>query len=368
MFRQGFDAINKINYNKVMNITVVSMNYTNTPIEILEKCSCSKDDLTYYLSATMGTLFFDEMVILSTCNRTEWVFISADSKKSVDLLLTKIKEKTNISNKIILKRHATVLHGFDAIMHLFQVVCGLKSMVLGENEILTQVKDNYAMCMEFGATSAYLNKLFQLLIATGKEARTVTNISKGAHSISSIAIEAIKDIQDDFLHRPILLIGAGVMIQRALVKLAAMGHQNLCIANRTMSKAENLAELYPNTRVIPFASIKRELMNVDIIYAGIYSSSFIINANDLMHLTDPKIVVDVSLPRSVDPTINQLDHVQFISVDKLEAVANQTIERREAVIPHVESIIRVALSDFNDWLTYRNESIDWVNKRFSEVI
>ena len=104
-------------------------------------------------------------------------------------------------------------------------------------------------------------------------------------------------------------------------------------------------------------------MNVDIIYAGIYSSSFIINANDLMHLTDPKIVVDVSLPRSIDPTINQLDHVQFVSVDKLEAVANQTIERREAVIPHVESIIRVALSDFNDWLNYRDESIDWVNSR-----
>tara|TARA_Y100001935_G_C17310388_1_gene515547 strand:+ start:599 stop:1639 length:1041 start_codon:yes stop_codon:yes gene_type:complete len=338
------------------------MNYTNAPIEILEKCSCNKDDLTYYLSATMGTIFFDEMVIVSTCNRTEWVFISADSTKSVDLLLTKIKEKTLVS-KTILERHATVLHGFDAMAHLFQVVCGLKSMVLGENEILTQVKDNYAMCMEFGATSAYLNKLFQLLIATAKEVRTVTNISKGAHSISSIAIEAIKDIQDDFLYRPILLIGAGVMIQRALVKLAAMGHQNLCIANRTMSKAEKLGEIYPNTRVIPFAAIKRELMNVDIIYAGIYSSSFIINANDLMHLTDPKIVVDVSLPRSIDPTINQLDHVQFVSVDKLEAVANQTIERREAVIPHVESIIRVALSDFNDWLNYRDESIDWVNSR-----
>lgn len=350
-----------------MNITVVSMNYTNAPIEILEKCSCNKDDLTYYLSATMGTIFFDEMVIVSTCNRTEWVFISADSTKSVDLLLTKIKEKTHVS-KTILERHATVLHGFDAMAHLFQVVCGLKSMVLGENEILTQVKDNYAMCMEFGATSAYLNKLFQLLIATGKEVRTVTNISKGAHSISSIAIEAIKDIQDDFLHRPILLIGAGVMIQRALVKLATMGHQDLCIANRTMSKAEKLAELYPNISVIPFASIRKELFRYDIVYAGIHSSSFVLSLDDFKHLNGHKIVVDVSLPRSIDSQIERLDNTTFISVDKLEAVANQTIERREAVIPHVQAIIRVALSDFNDWLTYRDESIDWVNERFPMVI
>lgn len=350
-----------------MNLTVVSMNYTIAPIEILEKCACNKDGITYYLSATMGTIFFDEMVIVSTCNRTEWVFISPDSKKSLDFLFEKIKEKSYVSRSI-LEQHTEVLHGVDAMVHLFQVVCGLKSMVVGEHEILAQIKDHYAACMEFGATSAYLNKLFQLLIATGKDVRTVTNISKGAHSISSIAIEAIKDIQNNFLNRPILLIGAGVMIQRALVKLVAMGHQQLCLANRTMSKAERLAALYPNTRVIPFASIKRELMNVDIIYAGIYSSSYVITANDVKHLTDQKIVVDVSLPRSVDPAIDQFENIQFISVDKLEAVANQTIEQREAVIPHVASIIRVALSDFNDWLTYRDESIDWVNARLPLVI
>jgi glutamyl-tRNA reductase len=343
------------------------MNYTNAPIDILEQCACNKDDVTSYLSETIGSMFFDEMVIVSTCNRTEWVFISSAPQKSVDLLLTKIKDQTHVS-KTILERHTTVLHGFDALAHLFQVVCGLKSMVLGENEILTQIKDHYATCMEFGATSAYLNKLFQLLIATGKDVRTATNISKGAHSISSIAIEAIKATDPDFLNRPMLLIGAGVMIQRALAKLAAMGHQDLCIANRTMSKAETLTALYPNTRVIPFASIKRELYRFDIVYAGVYSSSFILTVNDFKHMSDQKIVVDVSLPRSIDPNIGSLETATFISVDSLEAVANQTIQNRQRVIPHVESMIRVALSDFNDWLTYRNESIDWVNERFPMVI
>ena len=346
-----------------MNLTTVSLNYTTAPIEILEKCSCNKDDITAYLSETIGSIFFDEMFIVSTCNRTEWVFVSTDPEKSVDVLFSKIKDRTNISRSI-LERHAVVMHHMDALSHLFQVVCGLKSMVLGENEILTQIKDNYAMCMEFGATSAYLNKLFQLLIATGKEVRTVTQISKGAHSISSIAIEAIKEIDDGFLNKPLLLIGAGIMIQRALVKLAAMGHQNICIANRTMSKAEKLAGLYPNVNVIPFASIKKELFQYDIVYTGIYSASFVLNKNDFCNFKKNKIVVDVSLPRSVDPSIESLDNITFISVDKLEAVAKHTIQKREAVIPHVESIIRVALSEFNDWLSYRDESIDWVNARF----
>ena len=345
-----------------MKLTVVSINYNNAPIEILEACSCNKDDITAYLSATIGTIFFDEMVIVSTCNRTEWAFISPDPSKALDVLFKKIKDNSKVAESIIIEQ-SEVYHDYDALNHLFQVVCGLKSMVLGENEILTQVKDSYSTCMEFGATSAYLNKLFQLLIATGKEVRTVTQISKGAHSISSIAIEAIKDANSDFINQPMLLIGAGVMIQRALAKLAAMGHDQLWIANRTMSKAESLSDVYPNLNVIPYASIKRELDRFSTIYVGIHTNQHLFNKHDFEHLSGNRTIVDVSLPRCVDPVCESLPHITFISVDKLEAVANQTIQNRESVIPHVHACIRVAISELNDWLSYRDESFEWVNKR-----
>ena len=142
-----------------MDITVISFNYTNTPIDLLEKCAANKDDVTYYLSNTIGTIFFKEFVLVSTCNRTEFVFISPDREKPLIICLVLIKEKTNVSASILYKQ-ATVYKNLDAIWHLFQVVSGLKSMVLGENEILTQIKQHYAMCMEFGATGAYLNKFF----------------------------------------------------------------------------------------------------------------------------------------------------------------------------------------------------------------
>ncbi len=347
-----------------MRLTVVSINFSKTPIEILEKCSCNQDDITTYLSSTVNTLFFEEMVIISTCNRTEWAFISPDPNKAIDMLFKRIKEKTNIS-PTILKKHATIYQNTAAITHLFELSCGLKSMVLGENEILSQLKENYRMCMEFGATNAYLNKLFQLLIATGKEVRSVTNISKGAHSISSIAIEAIKTIDTNFLSKPMLLIGAGVMIHRALAKLAAMGHENLWISNRTMSKAENLATIYPNLTVIPYASITKRLQEFKTIYVGIHSSEYILSKQHFQHL-DKKTIVDVSVPRCVDPECESLNNIKFISVDKLETIANETIKNRKLVVPHVHACIRVALSELNVWLSYRDESLEWVNNRFNQ--
>ncbi|MEK9726793.1 MAG: glutamyl-tRNA reductase [Candidatus Margulisiibacteriota bacterium] len=346
-----------------MRLAVISLNYTNTPIDLLERCSCNIDQVTSYLSDTIGTLFFNEMVIISTCNRTEWVFTAPDIDKAIDVLFEKVKEKALISTSI-LKKHADVYKGVNAISHLFQVVCGLKSMVLGENEILTQVKESYAISMEFGATAAHLNKFFQLLIATGKEARSVTKISSGAHSISSIAIEALKEQYPDFIHKPLLLIGAGVMIQRAIAKLTSMGHNQLWIANRTMSKAEAIANIHSNISVIPFASIKQKLAEFSSVYIGIHSKNYIFTNNDFQYLHGNRIIVDVSLPRCVDPRCEELPNIDVISVNKLEAIANQTIQTRESVIPHVHSVIRVAMSEFNDWLSYRDESYEWVNERF----
>ncbi len=345
-----------------MKLSAISINYTNAPIEILEKCACNKDTITSYLSELISTIFFDEMVIISTCNRTEWVFVAPDPEKAMNMLFNQIKKTTHISESI-LRKHAEIYHDLDAMSHLFQVVSGLKSMVLGENEILSQVKESYAVCMEFGATAAYLNKFFQLLIATGKEVRTVTNISKGAHSISSIAIEALKDVSPNFMDSPMLLVGAGVMIQRALAKLASIGHQQLWITNRTMSKAESLAELYPNLSVIPYASMKRELDRFNTIYLGVHSTQYILTENDCKHLSKNKVIVDVSLPRCVDPKCESLGIGRCITVDKLESVANETIKTRETVIPHVQACIRVAISELNDWLKYREESFEWVNKR-----
>ena len=187
--------------------------------------------------------FFTEMVIISTCNRVEWVFLSPEPTKALSVLMDCIKTKTNISRSII-QNVGTVYNDDEALAHLFELTAGLKSMVLGENEILAQIKESHSFCLEFGTTGPKLNKIFQSMIATGKQVRATTNISKGAHSISSIAIEAIKHSHQNFLNEPILLIGAGVMVKRAIAKLTSLGHKNISISNRTMSRVEHLSEVF----------------------------------------------------------------------------------------------------------------------------
>ena len=184
----------------------------------------------------------------------------------------------------------------------------------------------------------------------------MTQISAGAHSISSIAIEALKE-QDPSFKKPLLLIGAGVMIQRAIVKLIAMGHTQLWIANRTMSKAESLANIHADLSVIPFASIKQSIARFSTVYIGVHSTNYVLTKDDIKYFKDHKTIVDVSLPRSVDPKCQELSNINFISVDKLEAVANQTIQTRKSVVPHVHAMIRVAISEFNDWLIVTNHLI-----------
>ena len=153
------------------------------------------------------------------------------------------------------------------------------------------------------------------------------------------------------------------MIQRALAKLSSMGHDQLWITNRTMSKAESLASVYSNLTVIPYASMKRDLDQFSTIYIGIHSTNHLFTVNDLKYLKTKKVIADVSLPRCIEPACELLPNIESVSVDKLESVAKQTIKNREAVIPHVQACIRVAISELNDWLSYRDESFEWVNKR-----
>jgi glutamyl-tRNA reductase len=345
-----------------MNLTVFSISYESASIDCLEKVSANKDEVTHYLNTLMGGVFFNELVVISTCNRTEWVFISVDSKKATSVLIDCIKLKTNISTSILNKISVTY-EDDAALIHLFELAAGLKSMVLGESEILSQIKMSHSFCMEFGSTSALLNKLFQMVVALGKEVRTKTKISAGAHSISSIAIEAVKE-DPDFLNSPILLIGAGVMIHRAIAKLTAMGHKSMAVTNRTMSRAEQLTDSFGQIEVIPYASIRKQLHRFSLIYVAISSKNYVIRTDDLRHLKGKKTVIDLGIPRNIEPSCSDLSHVKLISIAELESVSKRTMSQRLAEIPVVKQMIQVDMDEFRRWEAYRNQSVDqWIRTR-----
>ena len=347
-----------------MQVSILSVDFKTAPIELLEQLACNKDDMTHYLSALIPTMFIDEMVIISTCNRTEWVFRSPEPKKAMDVLITSIKDKTGIATSII-KKIATIYNDQSAKQHLFELACGLKSMVIGENEILTQVKKGHAFCMEFGATGSALNKLFQSVVAMGKDVRTHTKISSGAHSISSIAIEAIKKKQPEFISSPILLVGAGVMIQRALVKLTAMGHTQISISNRTMSKVEELANVYDQVTVVPFANIRKKLHLFKTIYVAISTKQYLIQASDLAGLDQETVIVDLGIPRNIDPDCQHHPLTQVIGVTQLESISSATIQTRTNDIDKVMLMIQSGIQDLNRWESYRSQARPWPEQQYA---
>ena len=255
------------------------------------------------LCAQKQDLGIQEIVILSTCNRSEIYYISDDLDQT----------KTNIINWVADKKG---LQAFDleplyvfrkedeAVKHLFSVASGIESMVLGENEILTQVKDGYAAYQEAGHTGPYFNKVFQMATAVGKRVRTETDISRGAYSVSSIAIEAIREIMLDYFGRKILVVGLGVMGRRALKKLMALGHPSLTIINRTDSKAETFAK---EERIfsLPYSKLAESAHEYDIILTAVSSREHLLNPDHFSSdNSKTELVIDLGLPRNANPAIN----------------------------------------------------------------
>lgn len=337
-----------------MNVAVLSIDYKSAPMSLLGQLTANKDDITHYVSAMVGTVFFEEVVVISTCNRIEWVFTSSDYRASLQVLFSLIHNKTGV-DEVSLRRASNIYAYRHAVRHLFDVVCGLKSMVIGESEILTQVKQAMLFCQECGATKSTLNKLFQTVIATGKEVRASTKISSGPQSVSSIAIESIRCHNPDFLTQPMLLIGAGVMVRRAVAKLSSMGHQSLFITNRTMGRLQAITDMVESISVVPFATIRQTLHRFRTLYVAVSTKDTLIKASDVACLTSPQTMVDLGVPQTIDPACHDLDHIHLIGMADLELVSNQTIQIRKNDIDLVEQFIDLATLELNRWQSYRSQ-------------
>ncbi|MGE4170268.1 MAG: glutamyl-tRNA reductase [Candidatus Margulisiibacteriota bacterium] len=299
------------------------------------------------LSQTFG---LSELVMLTTCNRVELYFIAQDTNVAAAGLYQTLSELHGLP----LTRVQDLLR-FDAgqpvLQHLCEVVAGAQSMVFGENEILGQVKTAYAQAQENGLTQAVLNKVFQTAIAIGKRIRKETSISRGSYSISSIAVEAIRDVFPDYLEHPILIIGVGTMGLRAVKKLVALGHQNIFITNRTEEKLGRICEKH-GIKPFPFSFIKSDLAEFDVVVAATGTSTYLINAAQFSTHA-PKLFIDLGLPRNINPDVQTLANTVVLTLDGLEAVVQKTMQNRRNESEHIQSIITDELNQLRSWQTHR---------------
>lgn len=335
-----------------MNIKLLGTSYLFTHIKEFESVYIDKHSVSEFLNSTQW-VYVQEIVILSTCNRFECYIVSNDLDKAENELCTAI----SVFNSIPLETVISLMSSFnsvDPVEHLYKVASGIESMVFGENEILTQVKDAQQTAYKLSYSGSILNKVFQSAVATGKKVRSETDISKGAYSVSSIAIEAIRERLYDYFDCRILIIGMGTMGIRSLKKLYALGHPNITVTNRSPEKLVQLTSEYDISSV-SYADALASLSDFDIVITATASKVPIITAATFGAGASPKLIVDLGVPRNVD--LDREDTF-VVTVRGLKDIADKNISKRKTSLVQVNQIIDDELLKLKQWYDYKLTCLD----------
>ncbi len=338
-----------------MKIGYLGTDYQRSPLPILEKLYFSPQAIDALKARVTTQSPLQEWVILSTCNRVELYFTALDLEKGAQWLLSQWAEISKVSTQD-LESALRYLTNQAAIEHLCRVVAGIESMVFGENEILAQVKDAHARAQKLGLTGPVLNKVFQIAITSGKRVRKETAIGRGAYSISSIAVDCMRQHYPDFNAAKILIIGAGTMSLRAIKKLHALKHPQLAITNRTETQLDRLCEKY-QMRHIPFTEWSKELLYFDIILVATSSQAYVVDTYHFVARknTKPMLMIDLSVPRNINPDLSNFPGVQVVSLEGLKQVADGNLDKRKQELAKIEAILEEELGQLTKWITYRKK-------------
>ncbi|RKP45766.1 glutamyl-tRNA reductase [Pararobbsia silviterrae] len=297
-----------------------------------------------------------EAAILSTCNRTE-LYCATDDRGAREHAIQWLSQFHNISVDE-LAPHVYALPQSEAVRHAFRVASGLDSMVLGETQILGQLKDAVRTATEAGALGTYLNQLFQRTFAVAKEVRGQTEI--GAHSVSmaAAAVRLAQRIFDNVSKQRVLFIGAGEMIELCATHFAAQNPRELVVANRTAERGTRLAERF-NGRAIPLADLPSRLHEFDIVVSCTASTLPIIGLGAVERAIKarrhrPMFMVDLAVPRDIEPEVSDLEDVFLYTVDDLGAIVREGNAMRQAAVAQAEAIIETRVSNFMQWLDARS--------------
>lgn len=355
-----------------MSLVLVGLNHKTAPVEIREKFYFSDAALENILKEIVDGTIIEEGAILSTCNRTEIYAWGPRNLEIVEELKNFLACFGNVPLSS-LKKFFYDCCGDSAARHLFEVASGLDSMILGEGQILGQVKKSFSIAQDSGQTGPVLNKFFNTAVKAGKRARAETDICKGASSISYAAVELAKRIFGDLVNCKILLVGAGEMSELAVKLLVSSGVQFIMVANRTFEKAEEIACAYGGQAIL-FDKLSFHLNQADVVITSTSAPHFVlsrqaIQASLKLRKGRPLFIVDIAVPRDVEPSAGELDNVYLYNIDDLEEAVNHNLLQRSQEIEKVKKIINEELSEFRDFLT-TNEVVPVIKnmRRSFEVI
>ncbi|MBI3600319.1 MAG: glutamyl-tRNA reductase [Nitrospinae bacterium] len=336
-----------------MNIIVLGVNHKTAPVEIREKLAFGEKHVEESLNVLQRFPEIKEKVILSTCNRVEIYARVGNVDEGVRRLKDFIYKYHRIHDGE-LENYFYTYFTEDAIEHLFKVSSSLDSMVVGEPQILGQVKDAYTYAKERKATGMILNQLFEKAFSVAKKVRTETRIAENAVSISYVAVELAKKIFGELEGKTVMIIGAGEMSELAARHLISNGARNILVSNRTFEKAVELAREL-KASAIRFDSIEDELVRTDIVISSTGAPTFIIKKDMVERVIHqrrnrPIFFIDIAVPRDVEPAINEIENVYLYDIDDLQHVVDANVKEREKESQKAVKIVEKEVGQFLNWL------------------
>lgn len=334
-----------------MAISVVGINHKYAPLHNLEHITFRPDEVQHFLPVLSREEGIEECLILSTCNRLEIYTVSADDVPIQAILYAFLKHAKPAGIEDLWEAFYCKTEQ-DAIEHLFSVISGLDSLVLGENEITGQVKTAYRMACDCKTNGMLLNKLCHAAFRTAKRARTETKINAGNCSVGVVAVDLAQDVWPDLSNCRALVVGAGEISRVAAKTLADRKTQQIIITNRTLPKAVALAEEVGGS-AIPLEEMLNYINQVDIIISGTGSSEYVFRYEDMQRVlaNSPHriVMVDIALPRDVDPQIGTLPGVALHNLYDLKAIVDRNVQQRQQEIPAVRRIVEEEVEKFLAW-------------------
>ena len=356
-------------------IVSIGTSHHVAPIEFREKLAFSETQLTEAVQHLREACPVQETVILSTCNRVE-VYAAANSVHTTDAAAKMLVEFLSRYHQISLeslKKWTYLHHNLETIRHLFRVTASLDSMVVGESQILGQVKEAYDASCEAGGAGTILNRLFTKAFSVGKRIRSETTIATGAVSISYAAVELAKKIFNTLEGKTVAIVGAGEMSELTAKHLVSNGVSNVIVANRTYQRAVKVADKFNGTPLV-YNSDLDFLIDADIVISSTNAPDYLIKRQPLADIMRRRkhrymFLIDIAVPRDIEPAVNKIDHAFLYNIDDLEAVVASNLKDRQQEAARAEQIVTEEAKRFYNQLQIFqvNPTIKALHQQFREI-
>lgn len=329
-----------------MQMLAIGLNHKTTPVNVRESVAFSESELS---KALLKLSFYEgigEIILLSTCNRTEFYVITPDLEIAQQSIIKFLEKEKNINYQNIKEYFYTYYNKFAA-EHLYRVTGGIDSLIIGEGEILAQVKNAFSKAMEIGTSGKIFNALFRFAIESGKKVRTETSIAKRPTSTGSVVSNLARKKFLNLESKTALILGAGKIGEITAKNLNAHNIGELLIVNRTFEKAVDLSKQV-NGKAYNYSQLNEIMTQADILVVGVGAPEYIVTP-DNYNANKEVLIIDLSIPRNVDPLIAENNLVEFYDMDSLESVVSLNKEERTEIVKEVEMIIAEEMNKFLEW-------------------